>query len=56
AQAAGSATAVAAPPFTLPRVVLGAAALFDEMAARVEALKGHSHLSLVRSKGAVIQA
>mgnify|MGYP000875159465 CR=1 FL=1 len=56
AQAAGSATAVAAPPVTLPRVVLGAAALFDEMAARVEALKGHSHLSLVRSKGAVIQA
>jgi NADH dehydrogenase/NADH:ubiquinone oxidoreductase subunit G len=35
-----------------PRVIVGAAALFDEMAKSVPQFAAHSHLSLIRQKGA----
>jgi NADH-quinone oxidoreductase subunit G len=50
AQVGGTATATVATE--APKVTLGAAALFDELAKSVPQFAGHSHLSLIRSKGA----
>lgn len=53
AQSGGTATAIVA---SAPaRVKLGAAALFDELAKALPPLAGHSHLTLIRSKGAKLQ-
>ncbi|MCC6573447.1 MAG: (2Fe-2S)-binding protein [Planctomycetes bacterium] len=46
------AVAVAASTTVKPRVIIGAAAIFDELVKAVPQFAGHSHLSLIRSKGA----
>ena len=46
-----AATATATATAATPKVILGPAALFDELAPQVPQFTGHSHLSLIRTKG-----